>query len=131
MQPVGGAMEGAEPIGGRRGVTGMHQCRGKRAGEQRGDCPARQVHMLGGNSTQGSGKQCRQHEPREPIMSECFVWRSTVHRMPSEKISPGARSLICAASSTSHATPEISAAAKLHHAMRMSRARKAAPAPPI
>ena len=29
--------------------------------------------MLYGNSTQGSGKQCRQHEPREPIMSECCM----------------------------------------------------------
>src|SRR6266516_3548806 len=70
MQPVGGAMEGAEPTGGRRGVTGMDQCRGKRAGEQRRDRPPREIHMLCRNPTQGCGKQCHQHEPREPIMSE-------------------------------------------------------------
>jgi hypothetical protein len=51
--------------------------------------------------------------------------------MPPEKISAGACSLISAAISTSQAAAEISAAAKLHHAMRRSRARHAAPTPSI
>jgi hypothetical protein len=70
MQPVSRAMEGAEPTSRRGGVTGMDRCGGKRAGEQRRDHPAPEIQMLWRDPTQGCGEQRRQHEPREPIMSE-------------------------------------------------------------
>jgi len=84
MQPVGRAMEGAEPTGRRRGVTGMDQRRGERAGEQRRDHPARQIEVLWGDPTQGCGKQRRQHEPREPIMSEGGVEEHRPHNTADE-----------------------------------------------
>ena len=79
MQPVSRAMEGAEPTGRRRGVTGMDRCGGKRAGEQRRDRPAPEIQMLWRDPTQGCGEQRRQHEPREPIMSESGVEEHRPH----------------------------------------------------
>src|SRR5262249_44264697 len=84
MQPIGRAMEGAEPTGRRRGVTGMDQCRGERAGKQRRHRPARQIEVLWGDPTQGCGKQRRQHEPREPIMSEGGVEEHRPHNTADE-----------------------------------------------